>query len=257
MEKRGKVSSFRLLFQCVYTLGDCVCLTSQQRCHVPLSAHDIAWSLLICNPGEVSGGDHRGRDANCSKGKRELQIKVQEWVQNVTWMQGVWAGLAWNGCACVHFWSFWNNNRPERGLSATSEASTARSHLSTPISAVCVLPSGLRSRTEHDETMTKGRAREWQFVMGRKTIWAKSFYCVIGAACECVVTALHLLENAKDDSPLMSFTVIQLSQCDWLVTAPSLNISIISLLGCIRKLLGFNLNAFLFLRSRLTEVSIF
>lgn len=107
--------------------------------------------------------------------------------------------------------------------------------------------------------------RRWQkreresgtIVMGWKTVWAKSFYCVIGAAREFVVTALHLFTNAKDDGPLMSFTVVWLSQRDWLVTVLSLNISIISLLGCIRTLLDVNLYASLFLDALLTEVSSF
>lgn len=54
-------------------------------------------------------------------------------------------------------------------------------------------------------------------------------------ACEFALTGLHLLANAWDDCPLMSFTVVQRSQCDWLVTALSLHVFIIFQLLCIRE----------------------
>lgn len=155
------------------------------------------------------------------------------------------------------FWRFWNNNRLERlnrhfgSFCSTQPPVLSHQHRLRP----SVWPPQLDRAWRDDDKRESVRVA--QVVMGWKTIWAKSFYCVIGAACEFVVTALHLLAHAKDDGPLMSFTVIQLSQCDCLVTAPSLNISIISLSGCIRKLLDFNLNAFLFVDALLTEVSIF
>lgn len=154
------------------------------------------------------------------------------------------------------FWSFGNNRLERLNRHCGSFCSTQPPvHSHQQNLRPSVWPPQTDRAWRDDDKRERGRAA--QLGRGRKTIWAKGFYFVIGAAREFAVTALHLLASAKDDGPLMSFTVIQLSQCDWLVTALSLNISIMLRLGCISKLPDFNLNAFLLLDALLTEVSIF
>lgn len=198
-----------------------MCLTFQERCHVPLSAHDIACSRLICNPGEVSGGDERVRrqlqwgqkresdkSSRMGSDQKMMQTKKKKNRQNT-----ITAGnVSRTGLESMRMvWSFWNNNRLERlnrhSGSFCSTQPPVHSHQHRLRPSVW-LPQSDRAWRDGDK---RERVRAAQLVMGWKTIWAKSFCCVIGAVREFVVTALHLLANAKDDGPLMSFTVIQLS----------------------------------------------
>lgn len=79
-------------------------------------------------------------------------------------------GLLWNECAFVWF-EVSGRTVDKRGLTVTSEASATG--LSTPISTVCVLLSGLHSRTVHDEMMTKERVGEWHNCDGMENSLSK------------------------------------------------------------------------------------
>lgn len=68
------------------------------------------------------------------------------------------------------------------GSAVTSEACAACGHLSTPISTVCVPLSGLGSRAEHDETVTKKKKeRERHNCEGMENSLSKELWlCVWG-----------------------------------------------------------------------------
>lgn len=87
------------------------------------------------------------------------------------------AGLEWMRIGA--FWSFWNNNRRERlhFCSFCSMQPPVHSHQHRLCPSV--RPPQPDRAWRHDDK--RPLVRVAQFVMGWKTIWAKSFYCVIGA----------------------------------------------------------------------------
>lgn len=128
----------------------------------------------------------------------------------------------------------------QAGPAVTPEASVAHSHLSTPISIACVPLSGPHKQDgawrDDDKNWGGGAggvAGLWWD--GLENSESKELSWASCAACEFAATGPPLLTNTWDDCPLMSFTVLRLSQCDRLVTALSLTVLIISPFGCIRK----------------------
>lgn len=151
------------------------------------------------------------------------------------------------GWTCV-FWPgicFCDNDRP----GWLSRHSSSLSSTQPPVRSYqhCLRPSVWPPQAGRSVTrgwQKRKRESEWggdsESVMGwnRKYQEQRALLCdrsLNGAACEFAVTGLSPFTNAWDDCPLMSFTVLQLSRCDWLVTALSLSVFITSAFGCIRK----------------------
>lgn len=101
------------------------------------------------------------------------------------------------------------------------------------------------TKTNRHKNMTKckrGRQRGGEVWDGDGMSWtearAKSFPVCLQAELSCMRIRSDRsasFTNAGDNCLLMSFTVLQLSQCDWLVTALSLSVFIISPLGCLKN----------------------
>lgn len=119
------------------------------------------------------------------------------------------------------------------GSVATSETSAANIHLSSPIS---LRPHPPACPPWGRQSVTKGWQKRGRVGKQRRCdeaeappVWSEPGWR------GCAVTGMTCLTTVQNDCPLMSFTLLWLSQSDWLVTALSVSVFVISPLVWIRK----------------------